>query len=273
MIPEGNLLSNVERFTGFANVYDQNRPEAPELVVRILTNYLEKKPALIIDVGCGTGLSTLIWKDHAERIIGVEPNDDMRSQAEEKLRENQDAEHISFVPGYSNQLNAADESVDIITCSQSFHWMEPVSTLQEVHRVLRRGGIFAAYDYDWPPIASWRLERQYLQLIEKADALVEQLVAHEAQAMKRDKSEHLRVLQNSGVFRYTREVVFHNTEPCNAERFVGIALSQGGLQTVFKAGSKELDADIAAFRESAHNYFGDQTLEIMFSCRMRLGIK
>ncbi len=273
-IPEGNLKGNVDRFTGFADLYDQFRPEAPKLVVDILSSYLSKRPHLVLDLGCGTGLSTLIWKEYADRIIGVEPNDDMRSKAEEKRQELVGADHISYVPGFSNSLNEVkDESVDIITCSQSFHWMEPIGTLKEAGRVLNEGGIFAAYDCDWPPTVHWKLEQEYLQLLEQADLLAHQLTNGEEQAVKRNKNEHLKVLKDSGIFRYTREVVFHNKENCDAERYTGLALSQGGLQTVLKQGSVELDPQIEAFRNQVEEYFNGATKVILFSYRLRLGIK
>lgn len=149
LIPEGNLLSNIDRFTGFADGYDRNRPQAPQFVTRILRDYLGHRPARVADVGCGTGLSTFIWKDAADQIIGVEPSPDMLTLAKHKLALYTDAPHISFEQGYSNTLPLPSSSVDIITCSQSFHWMEPTSTLKEAGRVLREGGIFAAYDCEW----------------------------------------------------------------------------------------------------------------------------
>ncbi|HEY4390914.1 MAG TPA: class I SAM-dependent methyltransferase [Paenibacillus sp.] len=273
-IPKGNLQSNVERFSGFANVYDAYRPEAPEMVTEILTRYLQREPELVMDLGCGTGLSTLIWNRRAARIIGVEPNDDMRSVAAAKLRHfSAGSSDIAFVPGYSNQLNVESESVDIITCSQSFHWMEPVSTLREVHRVLRNGGVFAAYDCDWPPMLSWELEKQYMELYEKCDEILDREMVEESKVVKRNKNEHLQNLQASGAFRYTREFVFHHRELCNAERYVGLALSQGGLQSVLKLGSTELDGDIASFREQTDKYFNGHMKGIILSYRMRLGIK
>jgi len=273
-IPKGNLQSNVERFSGFANVYDAYRPEAPEMVTEILTRYLQREPELVMDLGCGTGLSTLIWNRRAARIIGVEPNDDMRSVAIAKLKSFPAGySDIAFVPGYSNQLHVEPESVDIITCSQSFHWMEPVSTLREIHRVLRNGGVFAAYDCDWPPMLSWELEKQYMELYEKCDEILEREMAEESKVVKRNKDEHLQNLRVSGAFRYTREIVFHHRELCNAERYVGLALSQGGLQSVLKLGSTELDGDIASFREQTDKYFNGHMKEVIFSYRMRLGIK
>ncbi|GJM69351.1 hypothetical protein HMSSN036_15670 [Paenibacillus macerans] len=49
--------------------------------------YLGRAPEYVADVGCGTGLSTMIWLKHAERVIGIEPNDDMRGVALSRLRE------------------------------------------------------------------------------------------------------------------------------------------------------------------------------------------
>lgn len=74
--------NNVERFKGFGTLYDQNRPAAPTEVVDILTTYLGSTPRMVADIGCGTGLSSWIWLNEAERIIGFEPSDDMRSVAE-----------------------------------------------------------------------------------------------------------------------------------------------------------------------------------------------
>lgn len=273
MIPEGNLKSNIDRFTGYQNLYDKYRPEAPQAVIRILTNYLGRRPSIVMDVGCGTGLSTFVWNGHADQIIGVEPSDDMRSKALEKAAESSGDSGIRFVPGYSNQLDMESDSVDIITCSQSFHWMEPSSTLQEFARVLRDGGVFAAYDCDWPPTLTWTIEHEYNKLIQKSDALLKQLVEENKQAVKRNKEEHLHHIQNSNAFRFAKEIVFHNMEPCDAERYAGLAISQGGLQTILKQGSTALDEDIAAFKSVVEAYFQGRTLDVLFSYRMRLGVK
>ncbi|MDU5951208.1 MAG: methyltransferase domain-containing protein, partial [Paenibacillus macerans] len=79
--------NNVDRFNGFGTLYDQSRPQAPEEVAKISTMYLGRAPEYVADVGCGTGLSTMIWLKHAERVIGIEPNDDMRGVALSRLRE------------------------------------------------------------------------------------------------------------------------------------------------------------------------------------------
>src|SRR4051812_30563700 len=121
--------NNIDRFNGFSVLYDRNRPSAPNEVVKILTTYLQDKPKLVVDVGCGTGLSTFIWFKEAEKVIGVEPNDDMREVALSNWEAAQKPSGLKFVKALSHQLGLPNETADIITCSQSFHWMEPQSTL------------------------------------------------------------------------------------------------------------------------------------------------
>lgn len=325
MMPEGNRKSNIERFSGFADVYDAHRPKAPQQAVAIISTYLGRKPAKVVDLGCGTGLSTYSWLGHAEQMIGIEPNADMLAIARAKAgnagrnsnatgigdsdgsgsgdsdgsSDSDDGDRhsdgdavgnsggsgaaasdndggdsaISFLAGYSNQLPFATESVDVVTCSQSFHWMEPFSTLQEAARVLKAGGIFAAYDCDWPVCVGWELEMAYNQLIAKADHIIEENVQEESQALKWNKDKHLLNVQQSGVFRYTREVVFHNTEACDAARYLGLVLSQGGIQAVFKLGTGVLDDDLADFAARVDKHFQGRTLDLVISYRMRLGVK
>lgn len=280
-VPEGNRTSNVDRFTGFEDTYDQHRPEAPQEVVALLTGYLERKPSVVVDLGCGTGLSSFAWKDAADQVIGVEPNDDMRGKAVAKLQtleqearsSGADIADIKFVSGYSNQLALKDQSVDIITCSQSFHWMDPASTLKEVSRVLRDEGIFAVYDCDWPPSLTWRVEQAYHGLIERAEAIIDDHVEPQEQAYKGNKNEHLKHIRESGLFRFSKEIVFQHMEPFTADRYTGLAVSQGGIQTVFKLKPNELNDNIAQFHALVEEHFQGRTLPVMLSYRMRLGIK
>ncbi|PYE49618.1 class I SAM-dependent methyltransferase [Paenibacillus barcinonensis] len=264
--------NNVERFKGFGTLYDQNRPAAPRKVVDVLTNYLGSRPRLVADVGCGTGLSTWIWLHDAERIIGVEPSDDMRSVGIAKWQAAGEPTQLRFAAGMSHDLGLPDDSVDILTCSQSFHWMEPESTLREFARVLRPGGIFAAYDCDWPPSLDWQLEAAYEQLVSTADELASRLASTEQQAHKWSKEEHLQQIRQSGLFRYSREIVFHHYEPFTADRYANLALSQGGLQTALKLGATELNELADDFRRQAELVFAGTSKEVLFSYRMRMGI-
>ncbi|MDF2938816.1 MAG: SAM-dependent methyltransferase [Paenibacillaceae bacterium] len=268
-----NHQSHVDRFLGFQELYDANRPAAPKRVTELLALYRGKEPELVVDVGCGTGLSTFIWSGIAQRIIGVEPNPDMRMKAEAKLQA-AGTGAISFRPGYSNDLGLADGEADIITCSQSFHWMEPVSTLQEFGRVLADGGVFGAYDCDWPPCIGWEAEQAYNKLIAKAAEILTRLVPSEEAVKQLDKSEHLARMKKSGVFRFVKEIVFHNEELCDANRILGLAMSQGGVQSVIKLGAAaELRDELGQFQALTETAFNGESRMVLLGYRLRLGVK
>jgi len=142
--------------------------------------------------------------------------------------------------------------------------MDIPSTLDEVWRILKPGGVLAAYDFDWVPCVDWVVEQAYSALRGRCNAA-------KPPASYNDKSEHLRRLKEYGKFRYVKEVVCHSVEPCTPERMIGIALSQGGVQGALKMEpslQRDIDAFCAVVRERCPADF-----EIVFSYRVRLAMK
>lgn len=74
---------NSNRFLGFAQLYENSRPTIPDSACNIVLNYLEYEPNQIVDLGCGTGLSTLAWRSKCDNIIGIDPNEEMLSIAQQ----------------------------------------------------------------------------------------------------------------------------------------------------------------------------------------------
>ena len=78
-------IRNANRFMGFAGTYDDTRPRVPFYPVEIITRYLQRKPMTVLDLGCGTGLSTEIWKGHCDKVLGIEPSSDMIAEARNRV--------------------------------------------------------------------------------------------------------------------------------------------------------------------------------------------
>ena len=180
---------------------------------------------------------------------------------------------ISFIKAYSDNTTLSENSTDIVICSQSFHWMNPTDTLAEVNRILKSNGVFATVDCDWPPVCCLDAEIAYSQLLNKVRfiELENEDVFKTFQRWKKDK--HLKNIKQSGYFRYCREIVLLNKEKCNADRFIGIALSQGGLQTILKTQPNLIESDIELFDKKIKYIYGDSEFNISFCYRMRLGVK
>ncbi len=271
-IDRAHVAANADRFSGFAELYDRYRPRPPEIIVDLLTQLAAKPRPVVVDLGSGSGLSTLIWTRSAAEVVGVEPNADMRAQADERRAADSGAGTVRFVEGLSTATGLPDRYADIVTCSQSLHWMEPNGTFAEVARVLRDGGVFAAYDCDWPPTLNAEAEQAYNACRAKAEALERQLrLAPEVHQW--NKGGHLERIRQSGRFRYVKEVGLHHVESGGAERLVGLALSQGEIATLLKHGVGEDEIGITALREAAHHALGDAIVPWFWSYRLRMGMR
>ena len=260
---------NVQRFSGFASTYDRHRPTPPAVIPEILSCLAQTpRPRLVIDLGCGTGLSARIWADRAGQVIGIEPSRDMRQEAEARTG----AGNASYRAGLSHATGLEAGCCDIVTCSQSLHWMEPQGTFAEARRILRAGGVFAAIDCDWPPTTgSWQVDAAYTDFMKRVSAVEKQHNLSDG-LQRWSKQQHLSRMQASGCFRLTREIAVHGVETGDASRYVGLALSQGGVQTVLKAGIGEKEIGLEVFREAAERLLGGAPGPWYFTYRVRVGI-
>lgn len=262
---------NIERFSGFADVYDRFRPQPPAALADLLTRLAGSPfPSLVVDLGSGTGLSTRYWADKAKTVIGIEPTADMRRQAQAMTA----AGNVSYRDGFSHATGLPEACAQIVTCSQSLHWMEPQATFAEAQRILQTGGVFAAFDYDWPPTTGkWEADKAFEECMRRSRERQATLPG-DPKVRHWEKSGHLERMQASGLFRYTKEIVLHHVETGNAERLVGLALSQGGVMALIKQGiTTETELGLAQLKATAIRALGDEPREWYWSSRVRIGVK
>ena len=132
------MTDTVERFSNRVENYVKYRPDYPREIVRYLeTNCGLTHESLIADIGCGTGISSRLFLENCNPVIGVEPNASMRSAAVEFLAEFPD---FTAVDGTSNNTTLENASVDVVVAAQAFHWFDPDKTRPEFHRILKPGG-------------------------------------------------------------------------------------------------------------------------------------
>lgn len=265
-----HVNANIERFSGFAEVYDRYRPQPPTVLVDVLIQLAQvARPALVVDLGSGTGRSTALWAARAAQVVGVEPSADMRQQAERRAA---GLPNVRYVAGWSHATGLPDASAEIVTISQALHWMEPEPTFAEVARILRPGGVFAAYDCDWPPTLHWQVEEAYDACVQQANALEREHGT--ARGLRYwNKRQHGERMRASGHFRFVKEIKLHHVEQGDAERIVGVALSQGQIAGLLKHGLSEDEIGITALRTAAHAALGDRSVPWYWSYKVRLGVR
>lgn len=264
-----SVLPSVERFAGFADTYDEYRPAAPDVLGDILCRYAKTAtPSLVVDIGCGTGVSTRHWADRAGRVIGVDPSAEML----EKAKERTGAGNVHYVAGLGERTGLAGGLADIVVYSNCLHWMEPEPTLAEGVRLLRTGGVFAAFYHDqYPMTSAWEADRMYRALRERAIFLdAERGIT--ASARKWDRADHQPRMQASGCFRHLRELSVHHVEEGNAERLIGLAMSDGFVRGLMKAGVGEDELGLSRFRSEASGILGEKPQPWFWTISLWIGV-
>ena len=271
-MPVEHYSERLIRKSGFADErfpagYDAHRPSPPRALLDLLCLEAQaERPRLVVDLGSGTGLSTRAWADRADEVVGVEPSEQMRLRADEAT----ESSNVRYIGAFGDQTGLPDAAADIVTCSQSFHWMEPGPTLAEVARILRPGGVFAAYDYDWPPVVHWEVEAAFEELLVRVFDGRKERLGYVALA---EKEGHLERMRASGHFRFTREALVHSRESGAADRIVGIAFSLGPLNVLLEDGMTEEELGLARLRDVAAKALGESERDWFLCYRVRLGVK
>jgi len=121
--------------------YTAGRPRFHPLVVEQIRTFIAQAKPLqrAIDVGCGTGLSTVALKEIAENIVGADMSLEMIALAERDAG-------IEYVVADAVRLPFAEDEFDLMTLSSAFHWLERREFLKEAGRVLRPLGWLIVYD-------------------------------------------------------------------------------------------------------------------------------
>jgi SAM-dependent methyltransferase len=124
-----------ESFGAEARRYDRSRPGYPdELVHRILDGSPGRD---VLDIGCGTGISSRRFQAAGCRVVGVDPDTRMIEHARRRGLDSEVAAFEDWDPG-TRRFDAA-------VCAQAWHWIDPVAGARKAADVLRPGGLLAIF--------------------------------------------------------------------------------------------------------------------------------
>jgi SAM-dependent methyltransferase len=136
-------LRSTERFSDRVADYVRYRPTYPAAMLEWLRDaHGVTSSWRVADVGAGTGISSKMFLDAGHAVVAVEPNAAMRAAAVEWLH---GYPQFRAVDGRADATTLDDDSVDLVSVAQAFHWFDPAATRREFHRILRPGGLAAIY--------------------------------------------------------------------------------------------------------------------------------
>jgi SAM-dependent methyltransferase len=131
------------RFSGLAETYARYRPSYPPEALDCLVEHCELTPgATVVDVGCGTGISSRLLAGLGLHVIGIEPNADMLAEAQRNASDIANGS-LTYVQGQAEQTGLSTGLAAAVTAFQSFHWFDGDRALAEFQRILQPDGWLA----------------------------------------------------------------------------------------------------------------------------------
>jgi ubiquinone/menaquinone biosynthesis C-methylase UbiE len=131
-------LQPTARFSNRVSNYAKYRPSYPEAVIGFLQGAIGLQTEwTIADIGSGTGIFSELLLRSGHKVWGVEPNKEMREEAEKTLA---GYKKFSSINGKAEQTFLTVNSIDLITVAQAFHWMDRAAAKEEFRRILKPKG-------------------------------------------------------------------------------------------------------------------------------------
>eukprot|EP00088_Acartia_fossae_P003182 TRINITY_DN11314_c0_g1_i1.p1 TRINITY_DN11314_c0_g1~~TRINITY_DN11314_c0_g1_i1.p1 ORF type:complete len:285 (+),score=55.09 TRINITY_DN11314_c0_g1_i1:39-893(+) len=148
------MSKSVWKLATEAAKYAQARPSHPKKIVDIAKNFLREEYTgrcyQAVDVGCGTGNSTVNLYQEFEHIIGLDASKAMIKQAYERNLPG----NMVFMVSSAERIPVASESTQLIISGRAIHYFDLDAFYREVDRILVRSGVLCYYSTDFPDISS-----------------------------------------------------------------------------------------------------------------------
>lgn len=243
-----------------ARWYASGRPDFSTVVgttIRRLVGIGDSHFGRAVDVGCGTGISTVALSPLAETIIGVDPSSTMLDHAVA-------AANVTYMVGSAEDLPLDDGVYDLIGVGSAVHWFDRDRFLAEASRIAAPGAWLVVHDHwfsglmeDQPESGSW-FNDVYLP---------------NHQSPPRDRSwqppADLGKWRHVGWERYEQRVAM------NRERFVAYLMSQSNARAAIERGDRT-DSEMAEWlREQVEPHFDGHEATLVFggfvACHQQTG--
>lgn len=128
-----------DHFSTQASTYAARRPRYPEALFAWLAAQAPARETAW-DAGCGSGQASLGLAAHFDSVIASDPSAAQIAAASAHPR-------VQYRIEPAEAPSLADASVDLVTVAQALHWFDQDRFHAAVRRVLRPGGVIAAWTY------------------------------------------------------------------------------------------------------------------------------
>ncbi len=156
-------MAERSKFDTVATNYAAGRPDYPAALYDSLATVLGKPLAGldVVDLGAGTGIASRQLAARGAQVVALELSGPMIEQLAAT------SPGVRPVRGSATCIPLRDNCADLVTSAQAWHWMDPALAVPEFRRILRPGGVFAAWWNYTQRDSTWEHEQELR--IEAAD--------------------------------------------------------------------------------------------------------
>lgn len=128
-----------DHFSQLATQYAAYRPRYPDALFAYLAK-LSPSIGCAWDCACGSGQASVALAAHFERVIATDASAQQIAAATSDPR-------VTYRVAAAERSGLDDETIDLVTVAQALHWFDLDAFYREAGRVLRAGGVLAAWSY------------------------------------------------------------------------------------------------------------------------------
>jgi len=128
-----------DHFSAQAELYAQARPTYPVALFEWLAKQCARHD-MVWDAGCGNGQASVALARYFTDVFASDPSATQIEAAAAHA-------HVRYAVEPAEQCSLAAASADLVTVAQALHWFDHERFYSEVRRVLKPGGVIAAWTY------------------------------------------------------------------------------------------------------------------------------
>jgi SAM-dependent methyltransferase len=231
-----------------ATMYARGRPDYSKRVGDIVRRLIDLTGVLprALDVGSGTGISTLALAPLADEVIGVEASAAMVERAAR-------AANVSYRLGYAEVLPVDDASCDLIAVGSALHWFDQESFLAEASRVAKPHAWLVIHDH-------WFAGQ--MEGVDEFGVWARGVYLETYPSPPRDRS--WRPPADLGEWRHVDWEQYEHSIPFDVDRLADYLLTQSNLQVVVERGDGTPEELKDWLVGEMRPFFGAETASLRF---------
>jgi SAM-dependent methyltransferase len=214
MSPEERRLS----FDKIARSYDRYRPSYP----RALIDHIERtarlgRQSLLLEIGCGPGIATILFAERGYEILCIEPGANLIKVAAEKLV----GYPVRFVNCLFEDWQIIRQAFDLVYAGQAFHWVPKEIGYAKAAEALKPGGYLALF-WNRSPKREDALRLQIDSVYRRCAPELLEGTNQEPKNLVKFEMEQAAEIQDSGYFHDVAVLRFPWTRRYTTEAYLGL---------------------------------------------------